>query len=259
MPLTLNLRPEESRLPSQARSLMRKLSKLFSTTVALAVTLSPVYATQLYVPLTNYPGDGTTLEIVVTNPDTVARMFAGVIIAQGVNGNVDQGTPTPSVTVEPGSTRVVKAPPGTGLWRLHGHEGLEISARMRVPTDSPNYQGEEVPILSSDVLHPANSKVIVQSIVAAHGYLSDFVLFNGSKATARCQASVHLVSGQKIGPDFAIHVAPLSLSLFENVAAVAVVPNQVSQVRISMVCDQPYFVYTRTVNPQTGYLAIHTA
>jgi hypothetical protein len=26
-----------------------------------------------------------------------------------------------------------------------------------------------------------------------------------------------------------------------------------------MACDQPYFVFTRTVNPQTGYLAIHTA
>ena len=77
MPLTLNLHPEESRLPSPARSLMRKLTKLFSTCVALAVTLSPAYAAQLYVPLTNYPGDGTTLEIVVTNPDTVGPHLRG--------------------------------------------------------------------------------------------------------------------------------------------------------------------------------------
>ena len=37
------------------------------------------------------------------------------------------------------------------------------------------------------------------------------------------------------------------------------VPDQVSQVRINMTCDQRFFVFSRTVNPQTGYLAIHTA
>jgi hypothetical protein len=239
---------------------MTKSRLALSAVVTLAAGLAAAsHAAQLYVPLTNYPGDGTTLEIVVTNPDTVARTFSGVILAEGINGNVDLGTPTQAVTVDPGTTRVVKAPPGTGLWRLAGHDGLEISARMRVPTGTPDYQGEEVPILSSDSVHAANSTVVVQSILAAHGYLSDYALFNASKSLARCEASVHLVGGQQVGPEFAIHVAPLSLTLFENVAAVAVIPDQVSQVRINMSCDQAFFVFTRTVNPQTGYLAIHTA
>jgi hypothetical protein len=238
---------------------MRKLTSVLATCAALVASLATAHAAQIYVPLTNYPGDGTTLEIVVTNPDAIARTFSGAIIAEGSNGNVDTGTPTDAVTIDPGTTRVINAPPGTGTWRLSGFEGLEISARMRVPTSTPGYQGEEVPILDTDNVHPANSTAIVQSMLAVHGYLSDFALWNASKSTARCEASVHLVNGTQIGPDFLIHVAPLSLTLFDNVGAVAVVPNQVSQVRINMTCDQGFFVFSRTVNPQTGYLAIHTA
>ena len=154
---------------------------------------------------------------------------------------------------------MIKAPPGKGTWRLSGFDGLEISARMRVPTAAADYLGEEVPLLDSDNVHPANSTAVVQSMLAAHGYLTDFALWNAAKTNMRCEASVHLANGTQVGPDFRIHVAPLSLTLFENVAAVAVIPNQVSQVRINMTCDQGFFVYSRTVNPQSGYLAIHTA
>jgi hypothetical protein len=238
---------------------MRQLSSVLTSCAAMAVSLSAAHAAQLYVPLTNYPGDGTTLEIVVTNPDTTARTFSGAVLAEGSNGNVDTGTPTDPVTIAPLSTRVIKAPPGTGAWRLSGFDGLEISARMRVPTAVADYQGVEIPLLDSDNVHPANSTAIVQSLLAAHGYLTDFALWNASKANMRCEASVHLANGTQIGPDFLIHVAPLSLTLFENVAAVAVVPAQVTQVRIGMKCDQAFFVYSRTVNPQSGYLAVHTA
>jgi hypothetical protein len=237
---------------------MRKLTSVLATCAATFVSLASAHAAQLYVPLTNYQGDGTVLEIVVTNPDTVPRTFSGTIIAEGSNGNVDKGTPTEPITVNPGATRVIKAPAGSGTWRLSGNEGLEISARMRVATAAPSYEGEEVPLLDSDNVHPANSRVIVQSLLAAHGYLSDFVLWNASTSNARCEATVHLVNGAQIGPKFLIHVAPLSLTLFGNVAAMAVIPNQVSQVRVNMTCDQGFFVYSRTVNPQTGYLAINT-
>ena len=104
------------------------------------------------------------------------------------------------MTVDPGTTRVIKAPPGTGAWRLSGFDGLEISARMRVPTAAADYQGEEVPLLDSDNVHPANSTAIVQSLLAAHGYLTDFALWNASKANMRCEASVHLANGTQIGP-----------------------------------------------------------
>ncbi len=205
---------------------MRKLTSVLATCAALFVSLSSAHAAQLYVPLTNYPGDGTTLEIIVTNPDTTtARTFTGAILAEGTNGNTDLGTPTGSVTVDPRTTRVIKAPPGKGTWRLSGFDGLEISARMRVPTAVADYQGEEVPLLDSDNVHPANSKAIVQSLLAAHGYLTDFALWNAAKVNARCEATVHLANGAQIGPAFLIHVAPLSLTLFENVAAVAVIPD----------------------------------
>ncbi len=238
---------------------MRKLASVLATCAALVSTVASAHAAQLYVPLTNYTGDGTALEIIVTNPDTTARTFTGAILAEGSNGNTDTGTPTAAVTVDPLSTRVIKAPPGTGVWRLSGFEGLEISARMRVPTAAADYQGVQVPLLDSENVHPANSTAIVQSLLAAHGYLTDFALWNAAAVNARCEASVHLANGTQIGPDFLIHVAPLSLTLFENVAAVAVVPAQVSQVRINMTCDQRFFVFSRTVNPQTGYLAIHTS
>ena len=181
---------------------MRKLSFVLATCASLAVSLSSAHAAQLYVPLTNYPGDGTALEIVVTNPDATARTFTGAIVAEGSNGNTDNGTPTGAVTVDPGTTRVIKAPPGIGTWRLSGYEGLEISARMRVPTAAADFQGEEVPLLDSDNVHPANSRVIVQSLLAAHGYLTDFALWNAAKANMRCEASVNLANGTKIGPEF---------------------------------------------------------
>jgi hypothetical protein len=241
--------------------MLRQPIAALMTCVALAASSAAVRAQKVvYVPLTNYPGDATAFELVVTNTDTgAAHGFSGTILAQGSNGTSDPGTPTELINVDPGATRVIKGPPGTGLWRLSGHAGLQLSARMKVPTGVSLHQGVEVPILSSDNLHPANSTVLVQSLLAAHGYLTDYALFNAGTASARCQAAVYLVNGARIGPEFTLHVAPLSLNLFENVAAVAVIPDQVSNVRISMTCDKDFFVFSRTVNPQTGYLAIHTA
>ena len=71
---------------------MRKLTSVLATCAALAVSVSSAHAAQLYVPLTNYPGDGTTLEIVVTNP----------------------GPPLRRPSPEPSSPRAPTATPTTG-------------------------------------------------------------------------------------------------------------------------------------------------
>jgi hypothetical protein len=62
-----------------------------------------------------------------------------------------------------------------------------------------------------------------------------------------------------VGPSFLLLVAPLSFNLYERVPSSLVGGAQVSNVRVTMRCDQRFFVLSRTVNPQTGYVSIHTA
>jgi hypothetical protein len=244
---------------------MRKSTLVAATLMALAMlaaaTATPAQqpALQLYVPLTNYPGDGTSLELIVTNPDQVtARSFAGTIFAEGSDGSTDGGTATGTVTVPPKTTMVIKGPPGTGLWRIHGYIGLQVSARLRVPTASPSHEAAPLPVFDADRVHPAGSTVLVQSLMAGEGYLSDFGLFNAGGASARCEANVYLAGGTQVGPTFVLHVAPRSFTLFENVPSMLAPGISVADARVTMTCDQAYFALSRTVNPTTGYLAINT-
>jgi hypothetical protein len=217
-------------------------------------------AQNLYVPLTSYPGDGTVLEVVAVNPDPdLTRVFSGVVFGEGANGAIEPGTATEQIGVAPNTTRVITAPTGIGLWRLRGYSGLQISARLRVPGGASQHQGDAVPILSSDNAIPANTTVETTSLLAATGYLSDFGLFNAGDQPTRCDARVLLADGTQVGPSFALLVAPLSFTLYERIPSSLTGGAQVSNARVTMRCDQKFFVLSRTVNPQTGYVSIHTA
>jgi len=237
---------------------MRKPILPLTICAALAMSIAAAQAQHLYVPLTSYPGDGTILELVATNPDTQPRSFSGTILAEGSDGGVDPGTPTESIEIAPGSTRIVNAPPGIGLWRLQGFAGLQISARMRVATASPNHEGAPMPVLSTETVHAAGTTVLVQSLIAVEGYLSDVGLFNAGEDGARCEAEVVLSNGIQVGPTFALHVPPLSFMLFENVPPPAPAGLVAMDVHVAMSCDQDFAILSRTINPQTGYLAIRT-
>jgi hypothetical protein len=218
------------------------------------------YAQSLYVPLTSYPGDGTVLELVAVNPDPeITRVFSGVVFAEGANGVAGTGTPTEQIGVAPNSTRVIVGPSGIGMWRLKGYAGLQLSARLRIPGGASQHQGDAVPILSGDNAIPANTTVETSSLIAAPGYLTDFGLFNAGELPASCTARVLLADGAQVGPSFLLLVAPLSFTLYERVPTGLVGAAQIANARVTMHCDQRFFVLSRTVNPQTGYVSIHTA
>ncbi len=217
-------------------------------------------AQSLYVPLTSYPGDGTILELVAVNPDPqITRVFSGTIFPEGADGLTGTGTPTEQIGVAPNGTRVIVGPSGVGVWRLKGYAGLQLSARLRIPGGATQQQGDAVPILSADNAIPANTAVETSSLIAANGYLNDFGLFNAGEQPAHCDARVVLADGTQVGPFFALLVAPLSFTLYERVPSSLVGGVQVANARVTMRCDQRFFVLSRTVNPQTGYVSIHTA
>ena len=233
--------------------------------VALALAagqLIPVaaQAQSLYVPLTSIPGDGTVLELVAVNPDPeVTRVFSGSILGRGANGVTSPGTPTEQIGVAPGTTRVVVGPGGVGLWRLKGFAGLQISARLRVPGGASQQQGDAVPIFSLDNAIAANTTVETTSLLAANGFRSDVGLFNAGEVAANCTARVVLADGTQVGPIFGLIVPPLSFSLYEQIPAAFIGSAQVSNARLTMRCDQKFFVLSRTLNPTTGYVSFHTA
>ncbi|HVR29241.1 MAG TPA: hypothetical protein VMS86_06860 [Thermoanaerobaculia bacterium] len=232
---------------------------VLSMFAALAVPNAAARAQQVYVPLTSYPGDGTVLELVATNPDTeLTRVFSGVVLPEGADGVTTAGEATGAIGVAPGSTRVVVGPPGIGLWRLEGYSGLQLSARLRIPGSTSSRQGDWVPILSRDSVHPANTTVEAQSLIAATGFLSDFGVFIAGQVAARCDARLLLADGTQVGPAHVLQLAPLSFHLFRNVPTDLVSGAQIADARVSIRCDQDFFVLSRTVNPQTGYVSIHT-
>jgi hypothetical protein len=239
---------------------MRRFLAALAVCVGYCLTIGSVQAQNLYVPLTSRPGDGTVLELVAVNPDTeVTRVFSGVVLAENANGATTPGTPTEQIGVAPTTTRVVTGPSGLGLWRLKGYAGLQLSARLRVPGGVSQQQGDAVPILSSDNLVPANTTVETSSLIAAAGFVSDVGVFNGGEQPANCSARVILSQGNQVGPSFLLILPPLSFNVFDNVPSSLVGGAQVSNVRVSMHCDQKFFVLARTINAQTGYVSIHTA
>jgi hypothetical protein len=238
---------------------MRRFLAALTACAGLIPTIG-AQAQNLYVPLTSYSGDGTLLEIIAVNPDPeVTRVFSGTVFREGVNGATDPGTATEQIGVAPNTTRIITAPTGIGLLRIKGYSGLQISARLRVPNGSSQLQGDAVPVLNTDNAIPANTTVETASLLAATGYLGDFGLFNASDQSANCSARVLLADGTQVGPSFLLLVAPLSFNLYERVPSSLVGGAQVSNARVTMRCDQRFFVLSRTVNPQTGYVSIHTA
>jgi hypothetical protein len=238
---------------------MRRFLAALTACAGLIPTIG-AQAQNLYIPLTSYPGDGTVLEVVAVNPDPdVTRVFAGTVFAEGANGATDAGSAIEQIGVAPNTTRVITGPSGVGLLRIRGYSGLQISARLRVPGGASQHQGDAVPVLDTANAIAANTTVETTSLLAAAGYLGDFGLFNASDQTALCDARVRLADGTQIGPSFALQVAPLSFTLYERIPAALTGGAQVSNARVTMRCDQRFFVLSRTVNPQTGYVSIHTA
>jgi hypothetical protein len=235
---------------------------IFALTAAASLTLSiaAAQAQHLYLPRTSHPGDGTVLELVVTNPDPeLTRVVTGALLGEGVDGVATAGTPIDQIGVAPKATRIVVVPAGIGLLRLKGYSGLQLSARLRVPGGASQRQGDAVPLLGLGNVVPPNTTVEAQSLIAVTGYLSDVGLFNAGQQAAHCEARVSLADGIQVGPTFVLNVAPLSFTLFENVPNALVAGAQVADARVTMRCDQSFFVLSRTVNPQSGYVSIHTA
>jgi hypothetical protein len=227
--------------------------------VSLLSSIGLAQAQSVYVPRTSYTGDGTVLELIVTNPDPErSRSFRGVLLDEGADGTAAIGTSTEAILVAPKSTRIVAAPAGVGLWRLEGQAGLQIGARLRIP-GGVSRQGEAVPVLNSVNVHPADATVEVQSLVGASGHLSDIGLFNAGDQVAVCEARVSRVDGAQIGPTLTLEVAPLSFTLLENVPGGLTEGAQVADARISMRCDQSFFVLSRTIDQAAGQVSIQTA
>jgi hypothetical protein len=96
------------------------------------------------------------------------------------------------------------------------------------------------------------------SLLAASGFRNDVGLFNAGEVSANCSARVVLADGTQVGPVFALTVAPLSFTLYEHIPQAFIGSAQVSNARLSMRCDQKFFVLSRTLNPLTGYVSFHT-
>lgn len=240
------------------------MKRLITCGLAVAVLCglaAPVTADTVYVPLAidlTEAGVNYTTQVWISNRGGEERRFSAYFIPDTTNGTNRPSQPAAEITVQPGRTIVLTdiAPAGSrGLLEISGAPQLSVAARLVPTVKSVEGVGAALPILSSATMIPAGTTVQLQGWERSTGEVSDFGLVNLAHETASCQVEV-------IGPNGAplIPTAVLSLQALTQVNFVDVLgligQNNISSVRASVTCDQPFYPYTASLNPTTGAVTV---
>jgi hypothetical protein len=218
---------------------------------------SPIFAGSVYVPLaTDVEINGIRYEtrVWVSNQGTEDRRFSTHFLAAGSDGTDREGVTYQTQTVLGGRTMLLTgvAPAGgVGLLEVDGAPQVVVNARLVSSADGAEAVGANLPILSSETLIPAGQEVNVQAWERADLRVTDFALVNLAKGATSCDVDVIGADGSELVPGALVPLAPLSMIQFRDVLNLIGHPTA-SSVRARVSCDQTFYTFATTFNPETG-------
>lgn len=170
----------------------------------------------------------------------------------------EEGDTGDEVWILPGATRVVGSSVQRGMVEIEASSEVYIQARL-VPVngDPGNGEGVELPVISSDNVVPADTKVQLlgweRRNDGADSY-SNFGLVNLGQSNANCLVDIYRNTGEVVISDVLLTFNPLSHNQFDNVLSL-LGETEATDWRLGISCDQPTFPYLSIYYPSTGKIA----
>jgi hypothetical protein len=239
---------------------MKLLRVLSGVLLLLGFTAAQAaYAGTAYVPLpgvTSVGSVGYETQITVTNSSGQQRTLNYLQIATEVDGTQRRGVNATPLAVAAGRTSVLKPTShGRGLLELSGPTGLQFSARL-VGTGTHAGLGVDLPVITSENMGLANTKLVVQGLKNSATRNTDLIFVNLGQGASSCTASVLRADGTLAFPAATFPLPPLFHRQFSNIFSG--VQGGVTDARVEVTCTNDFYVYAQMTDTATGEFAIAT-
>lgn len=220
---------------------------------------APAFAGSVYVPLAadqTENGVRYQTQVWVTNEGATERRFDAYFVPTGTDGTERGGAVGQTTTVPPNTTIQLSTVVGAGeagMLEISGAPQIVVNARMVATVNGVASLGTPMPVVSSENMFEADGMAHLQGWMRSSALRSDFGIVNLGHEPATCSIAVFRSNGSQIQSTAVISMPALGHRQFDDALGLLGVQS-ISAVRSTASCDQPFYVYLRTYNVNTGEL-----
>jgi hypothetical protein len=218
--------------------------------LALCSASVPVWAGPVYVPVTLpswHDGSLHSTEVWVSNPAGSPRGFATHFIPASTDGRHGGG---PEIPVPAQRTFLLSnVGPTSGLLEVRSGQEMSVEAQLINTSPSGIQTRTSVPVISSTNTIAAGKAAYLVGLERdpGRGTVSNLGVVNLGSQGAQCELKLFRVDGTAIGSTVTLSFFALSLRQFDD-ALGAVGEQKISDARVQVTCNQPFFVFASVVN-----------
>lgn len=236
--------------------------KLFSTFLLLAaVAAAPAFAGKVYIPVVQRTGGGShATEVWLANAGTQERRYEASFLAAETDGTTPRTPIIRTVIVGGRTVRLVNPGPAgaIGLIEIDAAPQIQIDARLANNPAVGATTYTPVPVISSDNALPAAATLSLLGLSRTNsGSYSDLGLVNLASQAAQCSVTFSRADGTGIGQTVNVTVQPLSLRHFSDALGI-LGESQVTDARVQVSCDRPFFAYAAVFNAAVSQFTFAT-
>lgn len=223
--------------------------------LALPLASVPASAGSVYVPVLSpsWP-DGSihNTEVWVSNPAGAQRGFSATFLPSSTDGT-QRGT-SPEIPV-PARRTFLLSNVGSSSGLLEVRSGQEMSVEAQLINTSPSgiQTRASVPVISSVNTVGSGKTAHLMGLERdpGRGTLTHLGVVNLGTQGAQCEIRLYRVDGTPIGSTVTLSFFALSLRQFDDVLG-ALGEQKITDARVQVTCNQPFFVYAAVVNQPLG-------
>ncbi|HWM92478.1 MAG TPA: hypothetical protein VN493_17060 [Thermoanaerobaculia bacterium] len=225
--------------------------------LAVPFTSAPASAGGVYVPVIPPRGtDGSlhSTEVWVSNPAGSQRGFSTFFIPAATDGTTRGGSP--EIPVPARRTFLLSNVGSTsGLLEVKSTQEMSVEAQLINTSPAGLQTRSSVPVISSVNTVGAGKTAHLVGLErdSARGTLSHLGVVNLGTQGAQCEIRLFRVDGTQIGSAVTLSFFALSLRQFDD-ALGALGEQRITDARVQVTCNQPFFVYAAVVNQPLGQI-----
>lgn len=226
------------------------MKKATLAALALCFASVPVWAGPVYVPVTQpswHDGSLHSTEVWVSNPAGTPRGFSTFFIPAGADGTHGSGPEIPVPALR--TFLLSNVGPAAGLLEVRSGQEMSVEAQLINTSPSGIQTRVSVPVISSANTIAAGKTAYLIGLERdpGRGTASNLGVVNLGSQGAQCEIKLYRVDGTPIGSTVTLSFFALSLRQFDD-ALGALGEQKISDARVQVTCNQPFFVFASVVN-----------
>lgn len=226
------------------------MKKATLAALALCFASVPVWAGPVYVPVTQpnwHDGSLHSTEVWVTNPAGAQRGFSTHFIPAGTDGTHGGGSEIPVPALR--TFLLSNVGPTSGLFEVRSGQEMSVEAQLINTSPSGIQTRSSVPVISSANTIAAGKTAHLVGLERdpGRGITSNLGIVNLGSQGAQCEVKLYRVDGTPVGSTVTLSFFALSLRQFDD-ALGALGEQKISDARVQVTCNQPFFVFASVVN-----------